>query len=253
MTDDRPTTDFEPAVIPALRFPGHPREAPDDPQVTEDATGGIRRGYRGDPRPPDAVDPQSGKPSDPDELLRRQEHRATIGRLQRLLPVAIALWLGFFFVDFVLATWVAPGPLWPYLALRCVGVIPLAATAVRLRRAPAPTPRALAAYDIVMTGSTASILAGMCLLSGGLESPFSSYIAMVIAGRAAVWPNPWRVGLVRLGVAAVASPVVIALALPLSPALRAQLGDPRAVATYFFFLMLIGGAWTLLVIGSHNA
>lgn len=220
---------------------------------------GIERGdYAGSlPRPQDrsAVEAPDDRQllTDRDQQLTLAEHRATVGRLRRLIPVAIALWLGFFFVDFVLATWVVPGPLWPYLVLRLIGVLPLAATWMRLRHERPPSPGELAVFDVVMTGSSAGLLAGMCLLSGGLTSPFATYIAMVIAGRAAVWPNPWRVGLRRLGVAAVASPVVVAAALPFSPSLRAQLSDAHAVATYFFFLMLIFGAWALLVIGSHNA
>jgi len=191
--------------------------------------------------------------TDRDRQLELQEHLSTVRRLRRLLPLAVALWLGFFFVDFVLSTWVVPGELWPYLVLRLFGVLPLLGVWWRLRRRPAPSPRQLAALDILMTATCAGILAAMCLLSGGLTSPFATYIAMVIAGRAAVWPNPWRVGAVRLGVAAVASPAVMLLALPFSGALAAQLSDPKALATYFFFLMLIVGAWILLVIGSHNA
>ncbi|MEM6997191.1 MAG: protein kinase, partial [Myxococcota bacterium] len=207
------------------------------------------------PPPQDTAGPRADSRllTDRDEQLLRQEHLATVGRLRRILPWAVVLWVGFFFVDFVLATWVVPGPLWPYLALRLVGVLPIASVLVLLRRDKPPSPRSLAACDIVMTSSSAGILAVMCLLSGGLRSPFVTYIAMVIAGRAAVWPNPWRVGMWRLGVPALASPVVLALALPWSPALRTQLSDSHAVATYFFFLMLIFGAWVLLVIGSHNA
>lgn len=191
--------------------------------------------------------------ADRDAQLAREEHLATVGRLERLLPLAIVLWLGFFFVDFVLATWVSPGPLVIYLGLRLVGVIPLAAALVRLRRSPAPSPRALASYDLVMTGTCAVLLAAMTLLSGGMTSPFVTYLALVIAGRAAVWPNHWKVGALRLGVAAIASPVVLLLALPFSTLLQTQLGDSQAVATYFFNLMMIFGAWILLVIGSHNA
>lgn len=190
---------------------------------------------------------------DRDRELERQEHLATVGRMKRLMPLATALWLGFFFVDFVLATWVVPGPLLPYLGLRLLGVIPILLSWWRLVREPTPTPTQLAALDLAMTTSSATILAAMCLLSGGLQSPYATYIAMVIAGRAASTPDHWRTGMVRLGVPALASPVVLALALPFSTTLQIQLGDAGARGTYFFYLMLIGGAWGLLVIASHNA
>ncbi|MCX4246819.1 serine/threonine-protein kinase [Paraliomyxa miuraensis] len=188
-----------------------------------------------------------------DRELERQEHLATVGRMRRLMPLAVVLWLGFFFVDWVLATWVVPGPLLPYLGLRLLGVLPILASWWRLSHGPIPSPRLLAGLDLAMTSSSATILSAMCLLSGGLTSPYATYIAMVIAGRAASTPDHWRTGMVRLGVPALASPVVLALALPLSPALQLQLADAGARGTYFFYLMLIGGAWGLLVIASHNA
>jgi eukaryotic-like serine/threonine-protein kinase len=190
---------------------------------------------------------------DRDRELERQEHLATVGRMKRLMPLATVLWLGFFFVDFVLATWVVPGPLLPYLGLRLLGVVPILISWRRLVREPTPGPRLLAALDLAMTSSSATILAAMCLLSGGLTSPYATYITMVIAGRAASTPDHWRTGMVRLGVPALASPVVLALALPFSPMLQQQLLDAGARGTYFFHLMLIGGAWGLLVIASHNA
>ncbi len=218
---------------------------------------------------PDAPEPQRGavvspatrigstpKPHqvvDRDRELERQEHLATVGRMRRLMPLATALWLGFSFVDVVLATWVVPGPLGPYFVLRLIGVLPIVGSWWRLAREPTPSPRLLAALDLLMTTSSATVLALMCLLSGGLTSPYVTYIAMVIAGRAASTPDHWRTGIVRLGVPALASPIVLALALPFSPVLAQQLTDPGARGTYFFYLMLIGGAWALLVIASHNA
>ncbi|MCA9708499.1 MAG: serine/threonine protein kinase [Myxococcales bacterium] len=190
---------------------------------------------------------------DRDRELERQEHRATVGRMQRLMPLAVVLWLGFFFVDWVLATWVVPGELTHYLWLRLVGVLPILASWWRLTRDPPPDRRVLAGLDLVMTTSCATILALMCLLSGGLTSPYATYIAMVLAGRAASMPDHWRSGMVRLGVPALASPVVLALAYPFSPTLQQQLLDASARGTYFFYLMLIGGAWGLLVISSHSA
>jgi len=190
---------------------------------------------------------------DRDRELERQEHLATVGRMKRLMPLATALWLGFFFVDWVLATWVVPGPLLPYLGLRLVGVVPILISWWRLAREPTPTPGQLAALDLMMTTSSAITLSVMCLLSGGLTSPYVTYVAMVIAGRAASTPDHWRTGMVRLGVPALASPVVLAIALPFSTLLQTQLLDAGARGTYFFYLMLIGGAWGLLVIASHNA
>jgi serine/threonine-protein kinase len=205
------------------------------------------------PAPPIGAGQRPHQIVDRDREIERQEHLATVGRMKRLMPLATVLWLGFFFVDWVLATWVVPGPLLPYLGLRLVGVVPILFSWWRLTHGPTPSPRTLAALDLAMTSTSATTLAAMCLLSGGLTSPYATYIALVIAGRSASMPDHWRTGMVRLGVPALASPVVLALALPLSPVLQAQLADAGARGTYFFHLMLIGGAWGLLVIAGHNA
>ncbi len=228
-----PTVDVP---VPSVTVPGRPE-----------------RGVMVAPSSPIATTARPHQIVDRDRELERQEHLATVGRMKRLMPLAAALWMGFFFVDWVLATWVVPGELLPYLGLRLVGLLPILASWWRLAREPAPSRRLLAALDLMMTTSSATILALMCLLSGGLTSPYATYIAMVIVGRAATTPDHWRTGMVRLGVPALASPVVLVLALPFSSMLREQLLDAGARGTYFFYWMLIAGAWGLLVITSHNA
>jgi len=262
------------AVPPASRDAGAPPErgssaishAPPPPGPIPEPSAGVGPALTPDPppRPPSAARADSASlvvtsstrghvVINRDRELERQEHLATLGRMRRLMPLATVLWLGFFFVDWVLATWVVPGDLLPYLGLRLLGIVPIFASWWRLSREPIPGRRLLAGLDLVMTTSSATILALMCLLSGGLTSPYATYIAMVLAGRAASMPDHWRSGMVRLGVPALASPVVLALALPFSPMLRAQLLDSTARGTYFFYFMLISGAWGLLVISSHNA
>jgi hypothetical protein len=189
---------------------------------------------------------------DRDVHFERQDHAASVARMRRLLPIAIALWLGFFFVDFVLATWVRPGDLWSYLALRLAGTVPIAGAYAVLRFLPSPSPRTLQVLDLVMTSSCAAILSAMCLLSGGIESPYNSYIPLVLVGRAAVLPNRWQDGVVRLGVPALMNPLILGGAAILSSSVAAQWADSGARGTWFFYSMLINGAWLLLVIGGHN-
>ncbi len=188
---------------------------------------------------------------DRDLQLEMVEHAAAVQRMRRLMPTAIALWLGFFGVDFVLATWVAPGPLRDYALLRIVGGIPLAITWARLRYGERPSPRALATYDLVNTSSCAATLSMMGLLSGGLTSPFISYISLVLVGRAAVLPEHWRRGALSLGVPVLVSTAVLLGSTAISANMRAQLSDPQALGTYAFYLMHVFGAWLLLVLGGH--
>ncbi len=210
----------------------------------------------------DAADaPQPSRPAGPDDreliadrdlALERQEHAAAVSRMRRLMPLACALWMGFLFVDWVLATFVVPTPLVGYVVLRLLGLVPLAGCTWWIRRDPMPGPVGLRVVDGIMTASCAAVLTDMCLLSGGLTSPYASYIALVLVGRAAALPNHWKVGAVQLGVPVVVFPLVLALAAPFAPELQAQLSDGRAVSVAFFYFMLLCGAWGLLVIGGHN-
>lgn len=189
---------------------------------------------------------------DRDVHLERVEHAAAVARMRSLLGIGVALWLGFFAVDVVLATWVVPGDLRLYAILRIAGGVPMALTWARLRYGvDAPSPRALAAYDLVMTSSCSATLSVMCLLSGGLLSPYASYISLVLVGRAAVLPEQWKRGAVSLGIPALVSPLVLGIGAIASPTIRAQLGDATALGTYGFYWMQISGAWILLVLGGH--
>ncbi|MBK6921125.1 MAG: serine/threonine protein kinase [Deltaproteobacteria bacterium] len=217
--------------------------------------------YGGDPdplqKPPPAAslgDDGGGDTliSDRDLALERQEHAAAVARMRRLMPIACVLWLGFGFVDWVLATFIAPAPLASYLVLRLFGLVPLVGCMLWLRLAPAPGPTGLRVLDGVMTASVSAVLTDMCLLSGGLTSPYAAYIALVLVGRAAVLPNHWRIGAVQLAVPVLVHPLVFLASAPFSPELAAQLHDGHAIAVSFFYLMLLFGAWALLVIGGHN-
>jgi serine/threonine-protein kinase len=188
---------------------------------------------------------------DRDVHLERVEHGAAVARMRRLLPIGIVLWAAFFFVDFVLATWIVPGDLGAYAVLRALGGVPMVIAWARLRYGGIPTPRALALHDLAMTSSCSATLTAMCLLSGGLTSPYASYVSLVLVGRAAVLPEHWRRGALSLGIPALVSPLVLVCAALGSPRLQAQLRDPVALGTHAFYLMQTSAAWILLVLGGH--
>lgn len=189
---------------------------------------------------------------DRDLRFERQDHAASVGRMRRLLPIASVLWLGFFVVDLVVATWVAPGPVLPFALLRMVGLVPIAGAFLAIKFVRHPSVRLLVTADLVMTSSLAALLTAMCLESGGLTSPYNSYIPLVLVGRAAVLPNRWQDGAWRLGVPALINPLVMGIAGLANPEMAAQWGTAALRGHYFFYIMLISGAWLLLVIGGHN-
>lgn len=190
--------------------------------------------------------------SDRDLALERQEHAAAVARMRGLMPLACVLWIAFVAVDWVLSTFVAPAPLLDYAVLRGIGLLPLLGCTWYLRRPTMPGPLGLRLVDGVMTASCAAVLTDMCLLSGGLTSPYLSYIVLVLVGRAAVLPNHWREGAVQLGVPVAVVPIVFLAAAPFSDQIAAQLTERHAISVAFFYFMLLLGAYGLLVIGGHN-
>ena len=187
-----------------------------------------------------------------DQLFERQEHHAAAERMRMILPLAIVLWLGFFAVDVVVATWVVPGPLAPYIVVRLAVVIPIALSTAFIRRQQVPSFHALRVLDLVMVSSCSAGLTGICIISGGLVSPFNAYIPLVLIGRAAVLPEHWKEGALRLGIPAALSPLLLAAAALVDERIAAQFADPGARGTFFFYIMMHFGAWLLLVIGGHN-
>lgn len=190
---------------------------------------------------------------DRDHYFDKVEHTTAVARLRWLLPWSSLLWGLFFFVDVVVAYWVAPSPLGPYAVARVCGATPLLISWFVLSRTPQPSPALIVGLDLTMLIATAGSLSAICVLSGGLASPYNAYLPLVLIGRAAVLPSRWQVAIWRLGVPVLINPVTLGLAALLDPAVAAQWRSPTALGTYFFFLMLITTSWLLLVVGGHHA
>ncbi|MEM6291697.1 MAG: serine/threonine-protein kinase [Myxococcota bacterium] len=200
-----------------------------------------------------AIRADAGVLADRGRYLAHVDHTAAVGRMRALLPMAVVLWVAFFAVDAVVATWVHPSSVMPFVVLRGLGMLPLLLAWAVLRRAEHPTPRHIMVLDLVMMVATAGSLSGMCVVAGGLQSPYHAFIVLVLIGRAAVLPHRWQDGVWRLGIPALLNPLVVGIASCCVPEVAAQWGSATARGTYFFYGMLISGAWMLLVIGSHNA
>ncbi len=187
-----------------------------------------------------------------DRALSKHEHATAVARMRRLSLVGCGLWCAFALVDWQLATFSAPGELAHFLSVRAIALAPLLLCAWRLRRAPEPDAKLLRVLDGCMSATCSAALTVICVSSGGLASPYASYIALVMIGRASALSSHWRQGAVQLGVPVLVHPIVLALAVAFDPALAAQLRDRSAATLAFFYEMLLAAAWLLLVVGGHN-
>ncbi len=231
---------------------------PDDPPAppTEAAAGSTSQTLvlpaDDDSKPDDSVS-LTGMLTDRDRYFEHIEHTTSVARLRWLLPWSALLWLGFFFVDFVVATWVSPSPLIDYAVIRAVGVVPILGSWLVLRQLDAPSPRLMVGLDLTMMISASASLSAICVLAGGLTSPYNAYVPLVLIGRAAVLPSHWREAIWRLGIPALVNPAVLVLAAFAQPTVSAQWASAPGRGTYFFYFMLLSGTWLLLVIGGHHA
>jgi serine/threonine-protein kinase len=122
---------------------------------------------------------------------------------------------------------------------------------LRLRRDPV-SPAFLRGTDLLMLCATAGSTAGLCLVSGGLLSPYAAMIPVVLLGRGVLIPDHWRRGLWQLGVPAFLYPAILLGAAPFSAEIAAQLRDPAALGVLAFNLSVVLGAWGLLVVAGHR-
>jgi serine/threonine-protein kinase len=166
--------------------------------------------------------------------------------LKRAVALALVIWPSLLALD-VAATYLAPGRLWFYLALRSAGVAILALAALRLRSPSPISARAVFAMDVALTTSLAALVSLACLELGGITSPLVVEVIALVLARSVLLPdfaerNVWAIGGAALAFVAVG----VLLAIP-SDAIRAQWTDMRSIGT---FAMHVGCVFTAAAIGS---
>lgn len=206
------------------------------------------------PEPAVAVGP--GSPpllDDREKYLARVDHRATVGRMRRLVPAACLGWIAFFGLDALVALWVYPTNIVPFAVLRLAGLVVLVTAAVLLRRVQDPSPGLVLVLDVSMIVASSACLSLMSLYAGGVSSPYHALVVLVIVGRVAVIPHRWQDASWRLAIPALLDMLIVGVATLAVPAVRAQWLEPAARGSYVFHAALLIGSWFLVVLGSHQA
>ena len=201
----------------------------------------------------DAKDDPPPLLDDRERYLERIDHRATVARLRTLVPAAALGWVAFFGLDLVVALWIHPTDLMPFVVLRLVGLGVLLAAGVVLRATKDPSPALVLALDIAMIVATSGCLTLMGLYAGGVSSPYHALVVLVVLGRVAVLPHRWQDALWRLAIPALVNLGLVGAATLASVGIRGQWLEPAARGSYVFYAALLVGSWVLVVVGSHHA
>lgn len=179
------------------------------------------------------------------------EHAAEVQRLRRLLVLAVVFWPLFGLLDWMVVTFIQPGRLWVYWALRVVGTIPFASLLVRLHKSPPPSPRVLMFWDMFAYTAAAALIGLMCVEYEGITSPYTAGVILVLMGRGSVMALHWKRALIRLGAIVVAHPAALLSSAIWSGQVRAQLTDSRSVVLLLEYLFFVFAAWIIVVFASH--
>jgi len=178
------------------------------------------------------------------------EHAAEVARMARVWWFGALVWGSSISLDWLTVTFVEPGPLGWFAALRGAELAVIVAVAFRLGRQPVLPPRTVVALDVLGNALAALAVALMATRYRGLASPYAHGVSCVLVARGITLAEPWRRGAVRVGVVALVYPVAMVL-LALAGPLRHQLADPRALAIFAQNTIWIISTAGLLVIGGH--
>lgn len=178
------------------------------------------------------------------------EHAAEVARMARVWWFGALVWGSSIALDWLAVTFVEPGPIGWFAALRGAELAVIIAVAVRLGRQPVLPARTVVALDVMGNALAAFAVALMALRYRGLASPYAHGVSCVLVARSITLAEPWQRGAWRVGIVALVYPVTM-VALALAGPLRHQLADPRALAIFAQNTIWIVSTAGLLVIGGH--
>jgi len=183
--------------------------------------------------------------------LERDEHASMVLRLRRACTVGVVAWPAFGLVDWFVVTFVHPGRLWLYLALRAAGLLPLLLSVVVMYGRRMPGPRVVRWTDAGTCLCLSALITVGCGEFGGIVSPLVLGVLLVLIGRAAIVAERWQRAILPIGLIAVAHPTTLAVMALFEPSVAAQFADPTALAGFALHLMFLSGAVAVTLVGGH--
>jgi serine/threonine-protein kinase len=183
--------------------------------------------------------------------IDEQEYLSDVLRMRSLIVLALMLYPAFGIADWSAVVNEDAGPWWWFAVLRVVGSLVIAAAYFRIRRTPIPTPFVfgLIQHGVFTFGPITVVLMGVDY--GGIATPYSGGVMIFIIALGAVMAQPWRRGVVALGLPALSFPLIMLGTALFSPRVAAQLHDPAALTIFGTSTALICATWFTMTMGSH--
>ena len=188
-----------------------------------------------------------------ERALARNEHSASVHRLRQALTIGIPIWIGALLLDECAVLIAGAGPFWHFALTRLIGAVAGGCVVWRLRRPVEPSPRALALLDVGMFTLVSAGNAWLALAFGGIVSPYSAGLLVILVARGSTTFEPRRRGAWMLGIPALAYPAVLSAAALGSERVAAQFREPVQLFTFIVFLSFVAMTWLHLTSGADFA
>ncbi len=173
-------------------------------------------------------------------------------RLRWLSLVGAIAWLGFALQDWIVVKLMGQGSLEIFWGIRLLGVFPIGYVVYYLHSSRTYTRRALTLVDIGIFSLVNVGITVMCLEFDGIASRYVTGIMVALIARSSVLASPWKRGLLVLATPMAVFPIILLSAALFSPAIRAQLSDATALATFAQSLFVLLCSLALCVWGGHG-
>lgn len=180
-----------------------------------------------------------------------EENADRLQRLRKAAVIAVLAWPVFGLVDWFIVSYVSPGRLWFYLALRAIGLVILLVAVVQIYAKKAPSSLRLRVLDCMTASLLTILITTSCLEFGGIASPLAMGVVVVILCRSYVFIDHWKRGIIPVGLIVLSYPLTLLVMGVLTPTIGDQFADSRAAATFLLNLMFVTTAGMISVSGSH--
>jgi len=182
---------------------------------------------------------------------RNEEHHDQLHRFRRAATIAVIAWPFFGLVDWYIVSFVSPGRLWFCLALRAVGLVALLIAVAQTFGRKEPSSRKMRWVDATVSSVLTILITISSLEFGGIASPVSVGVVLVLAARGFVFTDHWKRGILPVGMVVLSFPITLIVMGMFVPHIAAQFADSQVVAAFLLNLIFITATGAIAVSGSH--
>lgn len=180
-----------------------------------------------------------------------EESQDRLRRMRRAITIAVFTWPAFGLVDWFIVSFVTPGRLWFYLALRGIGLLALLVGVLQIFGKKRLSRRRMRLLDASLSALLVILITVSCLEFGGIASPLAVGVVIVLMARSLVFTDHWKRGIVPTGIVLLCYPLTLLTMAGLDPGIAEQFGNSRDVAVFLLNLMFVSASAAVAVSAGH--